>query len=406
MFNLIALIVIGFFSAGETLNPAQPLNWQELPLFSLPSSPESEIKTTLQKYLDDLSPSQGVLVASDWWTFAENRPEMTHAGASLTKIATTVAALEHYGIEHRFETVVKKEGKIEAGVLEGDLIIEGGGDPFFVWEDAIALGNALNELGIEKVRGDLIVIGDFFMNYEKEIIKSTDLLKQAFDSQSWSFPIERQYKQMPGETPRPQVQILGETMTKKSTDSTEVLLRHQSLPLTDILKRMNIYSNNAMSELIAKPMGGGEGIREIILQVTAIPPEEIKLINASGLGVENQMSPRAVVKLLRYLQTSMAENGGTLADLLPVTGEDGGTLRDRALPKGLPVKTGSLATVSTLAGVIPTESHGLVYFAIMNQYGSLNRFRQEQDELLQTLAQDWEISSLENLKHERSAIAP
>lgn len=403
MFHLIGLIVAGFFSAGEPLTRAQPLNWEELPLFALPHSPEAEIEAILEDYLESLSSSQGVLLVSDWWTFAENRPETLHAGASLTKIATTVAAVENYGVEHRFETLVKKQGKITEGKLEGDLIIEGGGDPFFVWEDAIALGNALNELGIEEVTGDLIVTGDFFMNYEGNISTAADFLQQAFNSRSWSSSIERQYEKMSEETPRPQLEIIGETVVQESTENTEILLRRDSLPLAEILRQMNIYSNNAMSELIAKPMGGAEGIREMILPVIALPPEEMQLINASGLGIENQMSPRAVVKMLRHLDERMAEKGGTLADLFPVTGEDRGTVRDRALPNGFPVKTGSLARVSNLAGVIPTETHGSVYFVIMNQYGSIKGFRQQQNELLQALAQQWQILPLEKNSRQQSS---
>ncbi|MFW6367692.1 MAG: D-alanyl-D-alanine carboxypeptidase [Halothece sp.] len=395
MFYLFSLILAGFFAPAQTVSPAQPLNWEDLPLFALPHSPEEEIERHTGDYLESLSSSQGVLLVSDWWTFAENRPEVPHASASLTKIATTLAAVESYGVEHRFETLVKKRGEIREGKLEGDLIIEGGGDPFLVWEDAIALGNALNELGIEEVTGDLIVTGDFFMNYEDNISTAADFLQQAFTSQSWSSPIERQYEKMQEETSRPQLEILGETIVTESTEKTDILLRRHSLSLAEILREMNTYSNNAMSELIAKPLGGGEGVREMVLEVTALPPEEIQLINASGLGIENQMSPRAVVKMLRHLEERMAEKGKTLADLFPVTGEDRGTVRDRALPKGIPVKTGSLATVSTLAGVIPTETHGSVYFVIMNQDGSLNEFRQQQNELLQALAQEWQILPLE-----------
>ena len=401
MFNFIGFIVAGFFSAGEPLTAAQPLNWEELPLFALPHSPEAEIERHTEDYLESLSSSQGVLLVSDWWTFAEKRPEVPHASASLTKIATTVAAIESYGVEHRFETVVKKRGEIREGKLEGDLIIEGGGDPFFVWEDAIALGNALNELGIEEVTGNLIVTGDFFMNYEGNVPTAANFLQQAFQSQSWSSSIERQYEKMQEETPRPQLEIIGETVVSESTENTDILLRRDSLPLAEILRQMNTYSNNAMSELIAKLIGGSEGVREIVYTSLPLPPEEIQLINASGLGIENKMSPRAVVKMLRHLEERMAEKGRTLADLFPVTGKNRGTVRDRALPKGIPVKTGSLARVSTLAGVIPTETHGSVYFVIMNQYGNLNGFRQQQNELLQALSLEWQILPLETSSRQK-----
>jgi len=49
--------------------------------------------------------------------------------ASVAKLITTSAALEIFGPDHRFETTVEYTGAIEGGVLNGDLLIRGGGDP-------------------------------------------------------------------------------------------------------------------------------------------------------------------------------------------------------------------------------------------------------------------------------------
>ena len=56
--------------------------------------------------------------------------------ASLSKVAVTLAALETLGAEYQFVTQIGTNGSIQNGILQGDLIVEGSYDPFFVWEEA------------------------------------------------------------------------------------------------------------------------------------------------------------------------------------------------------------------------------------------------------------------------------
>ncbi|AFZ45533.1 peptidase S13 D-Ala-D-Ala carboxypeptidase C [Halothece sp. PCC 7418] len=392
-------ILSGWGQEPPPLKPVQPLAWEELALFSLPHDPDPMIEKTVANYLQNLSQlginqdSQGVWLASDWWTFADHRGRIPQSAASLTKIATSLAALETYGSDYQFVTKVKHTGVIAGGVLQGDLIVEGGGDPFFVWEEAIALSNRLNELGIQTVTGNLIVTGDFFMNYQQNSQTSAQLLAQGLNSQRWSKQAQQQYQTLPNETPRPQVRISGNVIVKAQGDFPEVtpLIEQQSLPLTQILQQMNIYSNNKLADLIARSVGGVETVEAIVRETTGVSPEEVQLINGSGLGVTNRLSPRAVTKMLRMIDGKLNAQGGSLREILPVSGIDVGTVRDRAIPQGIPVKTGSLWNVSALAGVMNTEQHGRVYFAMINQNGNLDTFRQQQDQLLQSLQQQWDL---------------
>jgi hypothetical protein len=59
------------------------------------------------------------------------------------------------------------------------------------------------------------------------------------------------------------------------------------------------------------------------------------------------------------------------------------------LPPLTIVKTGTLNGVSTLAGVMPTQQYGPVWFALLNQGGNLHALRDQQDFLLQYLQQFW-----------------
>ena len=397
--SVLIAILSGWRQAQPALQPVQTLAWEELALFSLPQEPQPTIEKIVANYLQNLSQlgitteSQGIYFTSDWWTLADHRSRLPHSAASLTKIATSLAALETYGSDHQFQTQVKHRGRLEAGRLRGDLIIEGGGDPFFVWEEAIALGNRLNDLGIQTVTGNLIVTGDFFMNYQSDRQTSAQLLAQGLNVQQWSKAVEAQYQKLPAGTSRPQIKIGGKVIVEPNPKFPEAtpLLQHQSLPLSQILQQMNIYSNNLLAELIVEAVGGIEQVERIIREVTAVPPEEVQLINGSGLGVENRLSPRAVTQMLRRVEEKLSVPGKNIGDILPVTGIKAGTVRDRALPEGMAVKTGSLSRVSALAGVIDSERHGRIYFAILNQNGNLDTFRRQQDQLLQTFEQPWDL---------------
>lgn len=67
--------------------------------------------------------------------------------ASNLKLLTAVAAIEELGLDFRFTTRLWTDGRIEDGTLEGNLIIQGGGDP--------TLGARFNSPDLEKMeQGD------------------------------------------------------------------------------------------------------------------------------------------------------------------------------------------------------------------------------------------------------------
>ena len=342
---------------------------------------------------------QGVWVAAGQFPVAQYQGEIRRSAASITKVATTLAALATWGAEHRFETLVGWQGTIENGVLIGDLIVEGGDDPLFVWEEAIALGNTLEQMGISQVTGDLVVTNGFNMNFESNSQQSGQWLKEALNSESWGYPVERAYLEMPSGTPSPTLQIDGQVRAEIDSWRNRTscwLISHQSLPLVAVLKAMNIYSNNAMAEQVANTVGGSQGVMITVQEVTGVAPEEISLINGSGLGEENQISPRAAVVMMQKIQDLLRSSGSsastqsyTISDIFPIVGADGGTVTDRGIPNNAVVKTGSLAVVSALAGALPTQNKGVVWFSLLNYGSGLDNLRSRQDQVLTALERQW-----------------
>ncbi|TRV10489.1 MAG: D-alanyl-D-alanine carboxypeptidase [Microcystis wesenbergii Mw_MB_S_20031200_S109] len=405
MFSVFNLAVFGFLF-GWLGGQSQPIanipliSWQNQPIFDLPTAPDPWVAAIVADYLQDLtkkglnSGQQRVLIETEWADLADHQGNLPASAASLTKIATTLAAVETWPLDHRFATRFYSTGEVKNGVLEGDLIIEGEGDPLFVWEEAIAVANGLDQLGIRQVKGDLIITGQFAMNFQTDPLKAGELLKIGLDQSKWLKETQKAFQSLPSGTQAPQVKILGMVRASQiRPENAQLLLRHQSLTLTELLRQMNIYSNNVMSEMLAELLGGPAAVDAINTKITGVGAEEIQLINGSGLGVENRLSPRAVIEILKALDRKLANQPIKVADLFPVGGRDTkGTMQWRAIPKGVMIKTGTLAQVSALAGEIPTQERGKVWFVIMNAgSGNIEGFRNQQDRLLQALDQHWQI---------------
>ena len=380
------------------INPSTLLTWQGVPVFMLPKATEPSVENTLRQYLQQLA-AQGMLTANQGiWIQSGSTLLINHQGtvplpaASLTKTATTLAALETWGTKHQFETLISATGPINNGVLQGDLVITGVGDPFFVWEEAIALGNSLNQMGIRQVTGKLVISGNFYMNYKFDPQEAGQLLQLALNSSTWTPLITSQYLQMRKGTAKPQVVINGGVEVATLPNPYQVLLlRHRSMTLIQILKQMNIYSNNEMAEMLARSLGGHQAVMQIAARAANFPPEEIQLINGSGLGMENRISARAASNMFMTIQRYLQPQNLTVADLFPVSGRDRkGTMETRHIPTGTIVKTGTLNEVSALSGVMPTRDRSLVWFTIINRGTDISRLRSQQDQLLQKLLQEWE----------------
>jgi serine-type D-Ala-D-Ala carboxypeptidase/endopeptidase (penicillin-binding protein 4) len=167
------------------------------------------------------------------------------------------------------------------------------------------------------------------------------------------------------------------------------LVKHQSLPLWNLVKRLNVYSNNFMAESLARQMGGPAVVMQKASAAAGINPAQIRLANGSGLGEENQISPQAVSTMFAATQRYASLHNLNIADLFPIAGTDVGTIEERDMPRNAVVKTGTLSTVSALAGVVPTQQRGLVSFAILNRGSNLEGLRASQDVLLRQLQQAW-----------------
>ncbi len=82
--------------------------------------------------------------------------------ASVAKLMTTLAALELLGPAYKWETEVYALGLNKAGVLHGDLLLSGRGDPFLVEERVWKLVGAIRRRGVQHITGDLLIDASYF----------------------------------------------------------------------------------------------------------------------------------------------------------------------------------------------------------------------------------------------------
>lgn len=110
-------------------------------------------KDNLSIYVRDLNASRPLL---------EYNADLLRSPASTMKLLTTYAALKELGPNYSWRTEVWLRGELKEGVLAGDLILKGYGDPFLVYENFWKLIKTLRDKGLKEIQGDIIIDNSFF----------------------------------------------------------------------------------------------------------------------------------------------------------------------------------------------------------------------------------------------------
>jgi D-alanyl-D-alanine carboxypeptidase/D-alanyl-D-alanine-endopeptidase (penicillin-binding protein 4) len=338
---------------------------------------------------------QGLLVESlAGSTIATQNTDKAFNPASAIKLATALVALRTFGPKHRFSTGIWTDGDFDKAnsTINGNLYVSGR-DPSLHYEHAIDIAHQLNTLGIRTVSGDLVVSPEFTLNFSWSARSSGDSFYDTLDLQLRSTEATRAWltaraavgnNMITGSVPS--VAVMGEVKVGPVAPRAKLLLTHSSTTLQDILKVLLCYSNNFMAERLGESLGGTESVQRQLLNSLGIPDDQVRLASVSGLGV-NRVTPQAMMKVLRALRQEVQKNGLSLSDIMPVAGIDPGTLEERFVSfpwRGSVIaKTGTLVRTdggaSSLVGQMRTTSGEILLFVIMNQNGSVSRFRENQD---------------------------
>ncbi len=86
------------------------------------------------------------------------QPTLALPPASVAKSLTTLYALDSLGPGYRFKTRVLATGPTVEGIIQGDIVLAGGGDPTLEADGLATLVAKLSQAGIEGVTGRLILV--------------------------------------------------------------------------------------------------------------------------------------------------------------------------------------------------------------------------------------------------------
>ena len=177
----------------------------------------------------------------------------------------------------------------------------------------------------------------------------------------------------------------GGWINAKAPEDAEPIVTFRSLPLAEIISRVNKNSNNVMARQILYtlsaeqlgPPGTEEGGRQVVenwLRDTGIDFPTLRLDNGAGLSRDARVTAGEFGALLEYAwrQPYMPEFIASMA----VSGLDG-TLRrrfdDAQLTGQAHLKTGSLDHVSAIAGYLQSHSGRRFAVVMLHNYDGVHR---------------------------------
>ncbi|GIU01523.1 D-alanyl-D-alanine carboxypeptidase [Sulfurovum sp. TSL6] len=102
--------------------------------------------------------------------------------ASLIKVLTTYASVLKLGFDYRWPTKFYTTGTLQSGVLQGDLLIRGFGDPTLNAEDLEKIVFDIRAEGIREIRGDIVIDRSYFEVGDKDSSGFDENLYSAYNA--------------------------------------------------------------------------------------------------------------------------------------------------------------------------------------------------------------------------------
>lgn len=383
----------------------------------------------------------------------EHNPRAAMNPASAIKTLTTLAALDTLGPAFTWRTELFPLGPIDGGVLHGDLLMKGGGDPFLVEDQLRNMLKSLQRAGVEHIEGNLVLDGSYFdasveqgelidnqgnrayntlpnaiiANFQAMTfyfyphpngsdviihsdprlpnVKITNRLRQVnrscggyqrgvsfninpddpsevifegnFPSRCDRYQLVREVLTAPNYThglfsslwSELGGQFSGDVQIGSVPDDTESVVIWNSLPLSDVIKSINKFSNNVMTRHVLLTLGAEtfgppatveKGIEAVInyLESSGLDSAQLTMSNGAGLSRDTRVTTALLNQVLQsawgspYMPEFVAS--------LPVNGMDG-TMRNRLrgsrMSGRMHIKTGSLDEAVAVAGFVYSQNN-------------------------------------------------
>ena len=325
--------------------------------------------------------------------------------ASNLKLFSTAAALHYLGPEFRWSTYLLADGEVSGGVLAGDLVLFGTGDPtlgserFTHTSRALdALADSLRARGIREVAGSVVADGSFFDPRLRGEGWTQDDLARWYGAPNAALvtdenlaggrpvddPVRVAGERLRSALARAGIAVRGGVRTarepsasragfhaRRSAAASRVVAVHRSPTLREVARVTNHVSHNLFADAALRTVGrvaGGQGSFEAGERAVArmLPgADPPRMLDGSGLSRLDRASARTLVALLAVM--ARAPEGAAFRESLPVAGSQTGLRRmyGTAAAGNLRAKTGTLASVSSLSGYVTTANGERLAFSIL-----------------------------------------
>jgi len=352
--------------------------------------------------------------------------------ASTTKVVTAVAALATLGPDARFTTTVSQVG--------GTVVLVGGGDPTLAVNEypssdyprpatlaqlAAGTAHALKAQGRHSVRlgydtalfsgpdmaqgwtDSLISTGNVTpiaaLEADQGRLTQAGALQDSDDGVNFrprtADPVGMTVAAFASLLARDGIAVTGTPTETAPPASAPVLASVSSPPLVQIAEQMLQESNNVIAETLARHVAIALGLPATYSGAAAADAAELRrlgittpisLYDGSGLSPQDAIAPETLIRALRLAASTPKLRGAITG--LPVAGFSGtlsvggsafggiGGIGGGTARGVVRAKTGNLATVATLAGLVYDRSGDLLLFAIMApQVPSADQLQQAAD---------------------------
>lgn len=328
--------------------------------------------------------------------------------ASNMKLFTTATALARIGPAERFETALVATGPVANGVVAGDLVLLGGGDPSLTSQGLTQLAAQVRAEGIVRVQGRLLYDETIFDR--KRAIRRPGisggpfselgrLSGLSYESGRSADPARSAAAAMVSILRRRGVEISKKTARGEApaAPSAEQLVAEvTSSPLRDLARSTNTFSVNFYAEMLVKDIAAeiaGRGTTpagiSLIKQFSAEAGAALKAVNGSGLARTDIASPRSVGALLVHMLEQEEPVRDAFLDSLAVAGRTGTLarrMRGTAAAGICAGKTGTLTGVSALSGYCEVAPGRFIAFSILMNRVDVGRAHRAQDRMAALVA--------------------
>jgi len=327
--------------------------------------------------------------------------------ASNMKLFTTAAALARLGPEERLETSLVAPGGIVGGVVQGDLILRGGGDPSLGRSSLARLVAEAQANGLTTVTGRLRYDESIFDRRRKVARKGIRGRPFAYLGRLSGLAYEAGRSRDPARSAALATAALlrkrGIDVPKKvsRTSGIPVLAENvaaevESAPLADLARSTNTFSINFYAEMLLKSLGAkvaGRGTTAAGVAVARSFARDagapLRAQNGSGLSRADRASPRSIGSLLAAMLEEEPEVRDAFLGSLAVAGHTG-TLARRmrgTAARGRCVgKTGTLDGVSALSGYCLVAPERFLVFSVLLNKVRVERAHRAQDRIAALVA--------------------